>query len=280
MSLADSIIAATALRHRQSISMTEDQFKSHVRQWFTANGFVVTDIPREHGKKTPDFHLSKGGEEYLIELKIKGDDLEELARNSAVLASGQILERSIPLAPRNRLAAIVEDGHRQMLDFDSQLRCFHVLWIHCDGRDTHLLEERFRLTLFGQQRLVSLQREEVIHALYFRNSSFWRFRQGLDGVFLSSCDAQQLAVKLCVNTVSTRGDAFRMSALYDLHRDGLCDPEALERDAGAFIVDGAIDRTDEAAVLAFLRTKYEVEHLQTFDMGAYSVVAPFQSPHE
>jgi hypothetical protein len=232
--------------------MTENQFKPSVRDWFTTNGFAVTDIPCEQGKKTPDLHLSKGQEEYLIELKIKGDNNEELARDFAVLAAGKILERSMPLSPRNTLDAIVEDGTRQITDFDPERRCFHALWIHCDGRDSHLLEERFRLTLFGQQRLFSSQHENVIHALYFRNSSFWRFRNGLDGVFLSFFVEAALTVKLCVNTLSTRAKAFRASALFSLHQHGLCDPEALERDVGVFVVDGVIDRTDEAAVLAVM----------------------------
>ncbi len=258
--------------------MTEDRFKPHIRRWFTDNGFEVADIPcsRESGKQTPDFHLAKGAEEYVVELKIKGDDEEELARDSAVLAAGQILERSVPLSPRNTLDGVIEYGHKQMLEFDPQLRCFHVLWIHCDGRDAHRLEERFRLTLFGQQRLVSLQGTHVLHAFYFHNSSFWRFRDALDGAILSFSNGGNLSAKLCVNTVSTRVDAFRASALFALHRDGRCDPEAFKRDGDAFIVDGNVDRTHEAAVLAFLRAKYGIEHLQTFGMGAYSVLAPVQ----
>lgn len=255
--------------------MIEDQFKPHVRQWFTANGFIVTDIPRADGRRTPDFHLIKGAEEYLLELKIKGDDTEELVRDSATLATGHMLERFVPLSPRNTLDGLIRDGHEQMLEFDPDTRCFHVIWIHCDGRDAHLLEERFRFTLFGQQRLFSLQREELIHAFYFRNSSFWRFREGLDGVFLSLGSA----VKLCLNTVSVRESAFRASALLALHRDSLCDPQAIEREAGAFIVDRSVERTDEATVLASLRRKYQVEHLQTFSMGAHSVVVPVSAAH-
>ncbi len=41
-----------------------------------------------------------------------------------------------------------------------------------------------------------------------------------------------------------------------------------------FIVDGDVDCGDEAAVLALLRRKYQLEHLQTFSMGAYSILAP------
>ncbi len=260
--------------------MTEDQFKPHIRRWFTDNGFVVTDIPcsREHGKLTPDFHLAKGAEEYLLELKIKGDDEEELTRDTAILASGQILERSVPLSPRTRLNRIIKDGHKQMLEFDPQLRCLHVLWIHCEGRDAHLLKERFRLTLFGQQKLLCMDRQGFVEALYFHNSSFWRFRHALDGMLLTSFNGAALSSQLCVNTVSNRVNTFRASSLFDLHRNGLFDPKAFTDDTEAFIVDSDVERTDEAAVLAFLRAKYGVEHLQTFGMGAYSVATPMNLP--
>jgi len=253
--------------------MTEDEFKPTIRAWFASNGFGVVDVPCGNQRKTPDFHMSKGAETYLLELKIKGDDEDELARDSEVIARGQILERSVPLSPRNTLDGIIRDGHEQMEIADPSVCCFHVLWIHCVGRDQHVLEERFRFTLFGQQRLISLEHKEQIHALYFRNSAFWRHRRGLDGVFLSLFVGTKLEVKLCINTLSNRLEAFRTSELFALHRDGLYDPQALERDCGAFLVDSDVDRKDESAVLDFLREKYSVKHLQTFAMGAHSLFA-------
>jgi hypothetical protein len=247
--------------------MNEDQFKPQIRAWYESNNFVVTDIPCEAGKKTPDLRLGKLAESYLLELKIKGDDPDELARDSKILADGHLLERSVPLIARNRLDAIVRDGHDQMMEFDPALDSFHVLWIHCFGRDAHLLEERFRITLFGQQRLISTEREEVLHALFFNNSSFWRYRKGLDGVMLSV----GAEAKLCINTHSERVDTFRKSELFNLHQGGLCDPELLCHEDSVLLVDGDVDRRDENAVLAFLRQKYSFEHLQTFVMGAHSV---------
>jgi hypothetical protein len=104
----------------------------------------------------------------------------------------------------------------------------HTFWKN--GFDSHVL---------GQQPLFSLQRLELIHPLYLHNSSFWRVRDALDGVNLSfSSDDGTLSAKLCINTVSTSADTFPTSALFALHRDSLCDPQALERHAQAFIVDG------------------------------------------
>ncbi|MEP6667509.1 MAG: hypothetical protein ABJF10_00065 [Chthoniobacter sp.] len=243
--------------------MNEEQFKPIIRQWFEHSGFRVTDIPTDE-TQTPDFHITKDCEGYALELKIKGDDPDELAEDSAVLQSGQILERSIPLSPRNRLGTIIREGYGQIKTWDPQSQYFHVLWVHCTGRDAIHLRDRFRRTIFGQQGLFSTDQPDKTEAFYFRESSFWRHRNGLDGILLSLFEGSNFSLQLCVNTVSLREAAFRKSHLFDLHKNGLYDPRALERDSGVLIADCDLARDDESAILAFLREKYSLEHLQTW----------------
>ncbi len=245
--------------------MDEEQFKPVLRSWFESNGFAVTDIPTAN-HPTPDFRIGNQSEEFLVELKIKSDDPEKLVKDSAGLSSGRILERAVPLTRRNRLETIVEEGYEQMKSFDPKKRLLHFLWIHCCGRDAWIQEERFRMTLFGQQRLVSTERRNVLHAFYFLNSTFWHYRDSLDGVFLSVGDE----LKLCVNTLGVDEQRLRASQVFAMHSNALCDPRALQEDPTILLVDGGVDRNDELAVLAFLRAKYSLSHLQLFQIGAYS----------
>jgi hypothetical protein len=269
VNLSPSLLSDCETRCR-NLNVTEDDFKSVVRQWLSTRGLLVSDIPCDPLRRTPDFRLAAGSENDLLELKIKDRDPDDDTEERLALAAGRMVERSVPIRPRNRLDGIIKDGHSQMMEFDPERRFFHLLWIHCAGRDGGTLFERFRFTLFGVRHLCSMQREHMIRAYYFHNSAFWRYRNGLDGVFLSEGDTLQL----CVNTVSSRLHEFRNSRLFSEHENALCDPDRLESNQHAFIVDPIVDRRNENVVLASLRAKYAVEHLQTLDMGAYSVIAP------
>ena len=51
--------------------------------------------------------------------------LEQRALNAKRLKKGELIEKSIPTNPRNRLAAIVKHGAKQLSEFDSQHNNFH-----------------------------------------------------------------------------------------------------------------------------------------------------------
>jgi len=251
--------------------MDEDQFKPLLRSWFESKGFNVTDIPTAN-HPTPDFRIGNQAEEFLVELKIKSDDPENLARDSEILASGHILQRAVPLTRRNRLETIVEEGCAQMKSFDPEKQLLHFLWIHCVGRDARIHEERFRMTLFGQQTLLSMDGPSILHAFYFLNSTFWHCRNSLDGVFLSVGDN----LRLCVNTLGVDEQRLRASQVFAAHSNALCDPRALQQDPSILFVDGSVDRKNESAVLDFLRAKYGLNHLQKFQMGELSAAIAYR----
>jgi hypothetical protein len=52
--------------------------------------------------------------------------------------------------------------------------------------------------------------------------------------------------------------------------DGVVDPIAIEAQGKAFIVDGDVDRNNEAEVLAFLQTKYESAGIRKITMNLLS----------
>lgn len=109
---------------------------------------------------------------------------------------------------------------------------------------------------------------------YFDHSEFYRFRDSLDGAIVSSLDEG----KLCLNTLSARYESLRKSGLARSVGNGLCDPVSLTADGSAWIVDGAIDRLDENAVLRYLSEKYAERGVQRIRMGYISAMHLVSNP--
>ncbi len=245
--------------------LDEKVFKPIARGFLESSGFSVLEIPRE-ARKTPDFLVEKGGEKTLIELKLKGDDPTEIEEANRVLEAGEIWEQSKPTGPRDRLRNIISDGSKQCLKYDPAKSFFHVVWIHLWGRETALNEERLLASLYGTQKLISMQKKNVVTAYYFQYSAFVQHRENLDAVLISVGDALQF----CINTRSTRIDAFRKSLFYAAYIAGLMDPDKEVGDPHTFFVPIDSDLKDSEKVLAILREKYGVKHLQPFDFTQYT----------
>ncbi|MBI4833869.1 MAG: hypothetical protein HY811_03490 [Planctomycetes bacterium] len=249
--------------------MREDDFKPKVKKFLKGLGIDVRDIPSQGNGKTPDFSAKSNNDSYTIELKIKGDDVEETGREKEVLERGEILEKSIPIEPRNTLSGIVDDGVKQMKFHDRDNKTYHILWIHSAGQDPKLHYERFKSTLFGTGTFFSTGKETMI-CYYFNESAFYKHRNSLDGVILSVSDQCQL----CVNTLSSRKDKFRQSDLYKNLSNALLDPDAEEdTEEGIMIADCDIDRKHQGDVVKYLQKKYNLSSLVPAVLEQYSCVS-------
>lgn len=232
-------------------------------------GFVVEEIPvrASSGQKSPDFNVIGKSSCYLVELKLKGDDPEEIDRDRRDLEAGKIVMKSTPVGPRNTLDKIISDGSEQMDVEDPSHSKFHVLWLHSWGLNARLLRERFRATLFGSVQVIHPPKIAP-NCYYFYNSSFFDLRQTLDAAIVSS-DGE---LQLCVNTLSPRLDKFRNSELYQALLEGLCDPDFEEKNQCGFIADCSIDRRDSPAVIEYLKQKYNVSQLLDLNFTNHSAM--------
>jgi hypothetical protein len=152
--------------------MEEKDFNPIVKMFFQDHGFTANEIPREKDKQTPDFDVIGKNDRYTVELKIKSDDPNEIARDNEFLSKGQMVTKSIPIGPRNRLSGIIQKGVDQMTTHDPQRKTYQVIWIHTIGKNQDLLNTRFRSTLFGLEKLFSIDISHVITCYYFHNSAF------------------------------------------------------------------------------------------------------------
>lgn len=254
--------------------MNEDDFKPIVAEVLMAYGFTATPIPKAT-TLTPDFEVLAGAEKTSLELKLKGDDPEELAEEAEQIARGEIVERSEPFSAWNTIGGVIKKGVKQLHAHDPNREAFHVIWMHSWGRDQELLKELVVSTIFGAQSLISMNRSGVIHCYYYGESSFFTHKDALDGVINSiATGPHDLELSLCVNTLSPRIEQFRGSKIYQAFHAGLTDPDVLEAKGEAWIADCQIDRgrKHEPLVLEYLRKKYTVDHLQPFTMQQHSAI--------
>jgi hypothetical protein len=259
--------------------MTEREFNPIAKQMLKEIfGLIAKDIEPPGDRRAPDFIILGKKNSFLAELKIKEDDPAEMASIKEELKSGEIVSRVTPAGRRNRLDGIIGDGVEQLVSYDTNREHFHVLWIHCVGSDPDFHRRRLTATLFGIQKLFSVDIDPLITCYYFHNSSFFRYRDGLDGIILSS----ELSIQLCVNSVSPRVDSFRTSELFEAFRSkkGLYDPVLYEGDKAFMIVDSDIDRHNHDKVLNYLKGKYGVNHLQSIDLKKYEGIISIKQPED
>ncbi|OYW73639.1 MAG: hypothetical protein B7Z37_20740 [Verrucomicrobia bacterium 12-59-8] len=204
----------------------------------------------------------------LLELKIKSDNPDQIEASHAIMASGGIGSRSKALRPTNTVSGVISDGAKQMIEHDLQNDCHHALWLHASGYDAHAHWEQLLFTLYGSQRLVSTERGNMILCYFFHDSEFWRYRKTLAASFVSVWESEgNLSVKLCINPHYSKKHEFRDSEIYTALSNGLLDVEQMEDGQEVFFMDGKCDRKDSRSVIEYLRAKYALNHLQTFDMG-------------
>jgi hypothetical protein len=255
--------------------MTEDEFKPIVRAILGQFGFQCRDLEPRHGLLTPDFEVYGKKDKYTIELKIKDDDAAEIAKEAEALAGGGVVGKSTPIGPRNRLAGIIGSGVEQLLAHDPKGESFRVLWLHSAGQDPELHDDRFYATLFGTEKLFSLKHPRIVTCFYYHASAFYSWREHLDGALLTYLISDGLRIKLCINTLSPKIDQFRQCELVQIMSqatpNALCDPDkwhGLENDV--MIADCPNDRKQSGQLLAYLKQKYGLEHLQDIPMQKHT----------
>ncbi len=246
--------------------MKDNYSKNVVIEILKEIGLEAKKIPSQADVKTPDINAWHEKDKYIIELKVKSDDLEETKRERESLKRGEIVGNETPTGPRNRLYAIISDGVEQMKNYDPNHNIFHIIWLHSSGHNDSLLNMRFHATLFGTQDLFSMQRTDLMTCYYFKESAFYSHFNELDGAILTYRNKLQL----CVNTLSPNYQTFKQSYMYQTLSKGLCDPEVLREKEGTLIADCNFDRKEENKIISYLREKHHLNHLQTINMKQYS----------
>lgn len=174
-------------------------------------------------------------------------------------------EEEESLGYSNAVSTVVRNASQQLARFDEAPVDFRLVWLHARNRYPDDQLERFKATLFGSVDLIDLQElSKSVPArpcFYFSFSEFFRFRDVLDGAFVST-DHHGL---LCVNTLSPRHRMLAASRLATSFQPGICDPVERETRGEGYIADCDISRKDKTRVLDYVKQKYKRPRLVPFE---------------
>lgn len=234
-----------------------------VKEFLETHGFAVTKI-EETDEKTPDFEaIGLEGERYYIELKCKDANPELVEQREEAFDAGNHFLEEADLAPRNRLSGVVGEAVAQLERVpDGE---YKIGWFACVGHDASGQAEQFEATIFGKATI--WKNDGVYPCHYFHNSEFFRHRNNLDAVFIST----PKGLRLCLNNHSPNYERLRHASVCEVFGAGVVDPLADVEAGKALIVDAPVDRKDSDAVLEYLKEKYDDDGLTEFAMQEVSV---------
>ena len=242
----------------------EEAIGVQIKEW----GFLVIKIPESNnkGEKRPDFEVKVDGITYLIEVKSREDDKEEISEKRATLEQGEIYGQHKPLVRKNTVSGIIRDACEQLKNYGSD-DCFRIVWLCAIDEAQTAKFEQFKAALYGKTQMFDLDGDGHHRPCYFyRNSDFFRYRNILDAAIVSTLSQ----VELCFNPFSVKNVELHTSRFAKTFKDSVCDPIKDESEGYAYIVDSDIDRKNENAVMRYLQKKYNAPKLQKIDMGWHS----------
>jgi hypothetical protein len=248
--------------------------KALLRHW----GVVVEDIPTsETGRKQEaDFLVSFDGVPVLIEEKTKEDNPAYLVRRAEELEGGQIHAETLPLQRDETLSGLVRDASHQLRSSADKPHDFRLVWFTATGTHAIGKYEQFMATLYGRTNILEMNTVGYRRCYYFQYADFFRRAGVIDGAVVAHTDGKSISARLCLNSLSPRFHALRKSAVLRPFGTNVEDPETLEAEGTAYILDATLDRKDEGRLLAYLQQKYATGPLMKFDFGftSASILVP------
>jgi len=228
-------------------------------------GLSIYKIPESKvkGEQRPDFEVKCESFTYLVEVKSREDDKNELEEKNEVLSQGKIYGQNKALIRKNTVSGIIRDGCDQLKNYGKD-SWYRIVWLCAIGDAQKAKYEQFKAAIYGKTQMFDLDGDAYHRPCYFyRDSDFFRYRNTLDAAIVSTLDE----VELCLNPFSVKNVEFKKSTLVKLFKDSVCDPIKDESEGYAYIVDSDIDRKNENAVMSYLRDKYSAPKLSKIDMG-------------
>lgn len=245
----------------------EKELKGAVIRFLEDWGFSVQEIERRENRKSADL-LATRRQTFLIELKNRGNDLEQIQNERKRLLRGETVPHVDTAGYKNRVSGIIRHGVKQLKAHGDIPHDFRLLWLHSSGRHTNVKMLQFEGTLYGTTNITDLDGDQYHRpCYYFYDSEFFRYRGDLDGAILSTQDQ----ARFCLNTLSPRIAGLRESFMAQHFVGEIIDPDTQENAHEAYIAYTNLNRTKPEQILNYLRKKYGQAKLINIDMGYHSV---------
>lgn len=206
-------------------------------------------------------------------MKTKELDPEKLRKREETLKAGKVHGTAEPLTRRNRHSSIVGDAASQLRATLPDENLLRLVWLQATGSDHDLQWRLFERSLYGLENITSFFDDKPMYSCFhFHESHFFRDRHVIDGAIICFANVKsgEVQAKLCLNVYSERCDELKFSKLGRQFENGVCDPRELDKAGEAYWADCEVERSDKAAVLAYLSTKYDRPNLTDFQLGVLS----------
>ena len=233
-----------------------DPNRELVRKRLEALGFKVDLVPEVPNKKRPDLVASKDNSTMFVEVKARVEDTE-LRANMESVGIGVTRSILISLDKHNALSTDVEKANTQ-LGAGAAPDDFRLLWFRVDnGPFVHDAREQVGATLLGIRMVFTEYNAErrARPCVYAGYADFFRCRE-IDGAMIE-VDSE---LTLILNQFSQRREAFACSPICAAVSPAIVDVQRNTPEDLYYVIDDSdVNRKDEDALLAFLRTKYPMD---------------------
>lgn len=246
--------------------MSENDAERLTRLFFESQAFQVERIPTATGEQRADYRVSDANHTYVVEVKgrIEDDDYAQ-----ELWHSGKAF-REDALGRINAVSRRIRDAAQQLAATPTDATSFRIITLAAVGDDPETQATQFQATLYGIVDLLTPAEDGSARArpcFYFSFSEFFILRHVDAALILLPSGS-----RICLNSYGLKVEAFRQTALYQLHEShgAVADPERMEVRQEAFIADCNLDRRDESALLAYIKQKYTLDQVITFNPRKYT----------
>lgn len=236
--------------------MEENESEKVVKEYLCSIDLSVTRIPRSERDKRPDYLVSDGINDYLLEIKSREKD-EGFLKLFETANPG---ERTHKLGRINPLSSMILEGAKQLNNYDPSKQKRHILWCYtADLWYGSIVARQLAYTIYGLMDVEGYYKNNTYFqtgCFYFTYNDFFRTPQ-LDAVVIQSPDE----LSFCLNAFSSSYNEFKQSLLRQrFEKEGfvIVDPVQLENEGRCFLVDADIDRKDSNGVLRYITEKYNL----------------------
>lgn len=248
-----------------------------VKRWLGQVGITAEKVAEDPSRDTCDFRATDSSSLYWVEVKTRtGDQTLRLELREKGEAYRQ---KTTGYAPT--LATIFDEAAAQLASLSDKEPGFELIFVLCTHpAEADLAFTQVRATAFGSQDVLHLDDlgSGSKWCFFFGESTFFKHKR-LDAIV--TLDAPSGHFTMCVNPYSPRREAFGETGLYrafqkvaDEHKvDAILDPAALDKSGRSYWANCSIDRRDEEAVLAYLKTKYALKRPKNIVLQQHSAYA-------
>lgn len=232
--------------------------------------FTVEKIEERDQLKTPDFYVTKGEDEYTIELKTKFMNPETVNAMKASFNEGEIHEHAESLDFNTKYQKVIHGAKKQLESEPIYKDSFHLGWFHCEGSMASATMDLFENTLYGKATIIDADNNEdgagAYECYYYdRRAMFIRYKDVLDGAVITTHDG---SIKILLNLYSPNYEALRDSSLCEAFSPGLQDPIARANKGEALFLEEEDDGADRCGIL---NKKFGMKRAMKMPMTVFNV---------